>query len=67
MMDAIPNKTERRLRLAALCVLAGLGVQFATLLINHPLAFMAFVLIGSPLVFAGAVIYLWSVVVHAER
>ena len=61
-----PTATEKKLRRAAAFLFAGLGVQLTTLLINHPLAFMAFILIGSPLVFIGAVFYLWSVVVHSE-
>ena len=60
------NRIERRLRHAAAFLFAGLGIQLVTLLMNHPLAFMAFILVGSPLVCIGAAIYLWSVVVHSE-
>jgi uncharacterized membrane protein len=67
MMEGDQTKTERKLRLAAVFLLAGLAVQLATLLVTHPLAFLAFTFIGSPLVLAGVVLYLWSVVTHTER
>jgi len=53
---------ERKLRFAAALILAGLLVQLITLLGNHPLAFLAFIFLGSPLIFAGVVIYLYSLV-----
>lgn len=53
---------ERRLRWAALIISIGLLVQLLTLTKIHPLAFVAFILIGSPLVFAGIVLYLFSIV-----
>jgi hypothetical protein len=61
-MKGIRNKIERRLRIAAASVFVGLSIQLVTLRIHHPLAFLAFIMIGSPLVFLGAVLYLWSVV-----
>jgi hypothetical protein len=67
MTHAPRTRTEVSLRRAAAFLFAGLAVQLSTLLINHPLAFMAFIFIGSPLVLIGAVIYLWSVVIHSER
>jgi len=67
MIDTVQDGTERRLRWSAACLLIGLGIQFVSLLINHPLAFLAFILIGSPLVLAGAGLYLWSIVIHSER
>ena len=67
MIDTVQDGTERRLRRSAACLLIGLGIQFVSLLINHPLAFLAFILIGSPLVLAGAGLYLWSIVIHSER
>ena len=59
--------TERRLRLSAAILFAGLAIQFGTLLVNKPLAFMAFILVGSPLVMIGAGIYLWAIVTHPEK
>ena len=67
MIDTVQDRMERRLRWSAACLLIGLGIQFVSLLINHPLAFLAFILIGSPLVLAGAGLYLWSIVIHSER
>ena len=61
------TRTETRLRRAAAFLFIGLAVQLSTLLVNHPLAFMAFIFVGSPLVLIGGLIYLWSVVIHAER
>ena len=60
------TSTERRLRWAAAILFAGLGIQLATLLVNKPLAFIAFILVGSPLVLIGAGVYLWSIVTHPE-
>ena len=61
------TRTESSLRRAAAFLFIGLAIQLSTLLVNHPLAFMAFIFVGSPLVLIGALTYLWSVVVHAER
>jgi hypothetical protein len=52
--------TERRIHWASLLVGAGLLVQLASLLLVHPLAFMAFLMIGCPLMAAGIVLYLFS-------
>ena len=64
MPDARPPKIEKRVRLAALLICAGLLVQLITLVRIHPLAFMAFILIGCPLVLAGVLLYLYSIVSH---
>jgi hypothetical protein len=54
--------TERRIRWASLLVGAGLLVQLSSLLIVHPLAFVAFLMIGCPLMAAGILLYLFSLV-----
>ena len=59
-MDTSP--TERRIRWASLLVGAGLLVQLASLLIVHPLAFVAFLMIGCPLMAAGMLLYLFSLI-----
>lgn len=59
-MDTSP--TERRIRWASLLVGAGLLVQLGSLLLVHPLAFVAFLMIGCPLMAAGIVLYLFSLV-----
>ena len=57
-----PSVIERRIRWASLLVGAGLLVQLTSLLIVHPLAFVAFLLVGCPLMAAGIVLYLVSLV-----
>jgi hypothetical protein len=54
--------TERRIRWASLLVGVGLLVQLASLFIIHPLAFVAFLMIGCPLMAGGIVLYLFSLV-----
>jgi hypothetical protein len=49
-----------RLRLAGVLVILGLAVQLATLLEAHPYSFLSFLLIGSGLVLAGVVTFLWA-------
>jgi hypothetical protein len=53
---------ERRIRWASVMIGAGLVLQFFTLLRVHPLAFVVFLAIGCPLVAAGVILYLWSLV-----
>ena len=55
---------EKRVRLAAVLICLGMLVQLITLLRIHPLAFMAFILITCPLVLAGVLLYLYSIVSH---
>ena len=64
---ARPPAIERRLRLAGVLVCLGLVIQLLTLIRVHPLAFVAFIVIGCPLVLAGLLLYLYSIVSHAER
>lgn len=49
-----------RLRLAGVLVILGLAVQLATLLEAHPYSFLSFLLVGSGLVLAGVVTFLWA-------
>ncbi|HTZ75879.1 MAG TPA: hypothetical protein VMB47_18325 [Candidatus Aquilonibacter sp.] len=56
--------TERRIRWSGLLIVIGLVVQMITLIWVHPLAFMAFLLIGCPLVAAGILLFLYSIVSH---
>lgn len=53
---------EKRIRLAGLLICMGLLVQLVSLGWVHPLAFLAFLLIGCPLVGVGIVLYLWALV-----
>ena len=58
---------ERRLRLAGVLICLGLVIQLLTLVRVHPLAFVAYIVIGCPLVLAGLLLYLYSIVSHAEH
>ena len=53
---------ETRIKWASLLIGAGLLVQSLSLLRVHPLAFVTFLAIGCPLVVAGVVLYLLSLV-----
>lgn len=57
---------ERRIRWSGLLIVLGLVVQMTTLLFTHPLAFMAFALIGCPLVAVGILFFLYSIVTHSS-
>lgn len=59
----MPSNTQSRharLRVAGLLVIAGLAIQMATIAWTHPLAFLAFLGVGTPLVAAGVLLYLFS-------
>ena len=56
------TRLERRLRLAGTLIVIGLALQAATLLKVHPLAFIVFLGLGTPVVAAGIVIYLLSLI-----
>lgn len=53
---------ERRIKWASWLIGAGLLVQLASLLLVHPLAFVGFLMVGCPLVLAGIVLYLLSLI-----
>jgi hypothetical protein len=53
---------EQKLRRASLIIAAGLFLQFLTLLPLHPLAFIAFVGLGVPVMGVGVIFFLWSLV-----
>lgn len=55
---------ERRIRWAGLFIVAGLLLQLATLPWTHPLAFVFFLVVGCPLVAAGILLFLYSLVSH---
>lgn len=61
-MSALP--IERRIRASGFLIAAGLFIQILTLCWTHPLAFMSFLLIGCPLVAAGMLLFLYSLVAH---
>ena len=51
---------EKRIKWASLLIAGGLLIQLCTLSRIHPLAFVAFVVIGCPLIGAGVLLYLWT-------
>jgi hypothetical protein len=53
---------ERRIKWASWLIGAGLLVQLASLLLVHPLAFVGFLMVGCPLMLAGIVLYLLSLI-----
>ena len=56
----------KRLQLSGMLVAAGLLVEVVTLYWAHPLAFLAFILLGGTLVAAGMLLYLYSIVSHVS-
>jgi len=57
---------EGKLRRAALVIAAGLLLQFLSLLPLHPLAFIAFVGLGVPVMGVGVILFLLSLVSAPE-
>jgi hypothetical protein len=53
---------DRRLRQAGFLIALGLLVELLTLAWNSPIAFLVFLGLGGLLIFAGILIYLWSLV-----
>jgi hypothetical protein len=56
----INYRLERRIRIASLLTGGGLLIQILTLLRVHPLAFLVFLGVGCPLMAAGVVLFLFS-------
>jgi hypothetical protein len=57
---------EAKLRRASLIIALGLLLQFLSLLPLHPLAFIAFVGLGVPIMGLGVILFLLSLVSHSE-
>jgi hypothetical protein len=53
---------ERKLRRASMIIAAGLFLQFLSLFPVHPLAFIAFVGVGVPVMAVGVILFLLSLV-----
>jgi len=58
----IAKSVERRIRCSGLLIVVGLVLQMLTLPWTHPLAFVCFLLVGCPLVAAGMLLFLYSIV-----
>jgi len=56
------SRIEWRIKWAGLLIGAGLVIQLLSLVWIHPLSFVVFLILGCPLVLAGAVLYLYSLV-----
>ncbi len=52
----------RRIRIAGSLIIAGLVVEFLSLIRIHPLAFLGFMFIGGAFLLAGIGFYLYSIV-----
>jgi hypothetical protein len=61
-MTIEPTIHEAKMRRASLIIATGLFLQFLTLLPLHPLAFIAFVGIGVPIMAIGVILFLFSLV-----
>jgi hypothetical protein len=57
---------ERRVRISAALVFLGLIVELTALRWSHPTAFLVFAFVGIPLVGAGIVVFLYSLVSVTE-
>jgi hypothetical protein len=55
-------RLERRLRVSGILIILGLIVEAISLIRIHPLAFMAFMIIGGALLVAGVATYLYALV-----
>jgi len=56
------TQIEKRIRTSGILVASGLIIQLTTMAWAHPLSFMAFLLIGCPLMLAGVLVFLLSLV-----
>lgn len=56
------SRLARRLRISGLLLALGLVIEAVTLYSGHPLAFVVYLFVGSSLVAAGILVYLWAVV-----
>jgi uncharacterized membrane protein len=56
--------SAKRLRLAARLLVPGLAIAATTLLWDHPLAFVAFAVIGGALAVVSIGLFLWAAIAH---
>lgn len=62
-----PPGMSRVLRISGIALILGLAIEAVSLLFNHPLSFMGFMIVGGALLFAGVALYLFSLVQVAPR
>ena len=65
--DTAVNTTERRMRVSGVFIALGLLILFVSLIPNHALAFVSFAVLGAPLLLAGIVWYLISLLKHSSE
>ena len=62
----LPSVMQQRVRISAILLFAGLVIELLVLNGRHPMSFLAFVLAGIPLVGAGILVFLYSLVSGRE-
>ncbi len=62
----LPTELSARLRWAGILIAAGLLIELATLFWIHTVSLFLFLGVGTLLVGAGMLLYLWSVVTRSE-
>jgi uncharacterized membrane protein len=67
MMETQNPRLTKHLRVAGTLIILGLIVQLASLFWNHPLSFLLFVLVGSAILVAGILVYLFAIVSIPEK
>jgi len=61
------NATERRIRVSGVLIAFGLLILFVSLIPTHALAFVGFAVVGAPLLLAGIIWYLISLLKHSSE
>ena len=61
-MTSSANSMEKRIRAAGIILIIGLVIEALCLLWGRPISFVIFVAVGGLFLFAGAVIFLFSLV-----
>lgn len=65
-MTPIEHVIHKKLRLAGILIAVGLVMEAVTLVWNHPLSFLAFLVAGVLLMLLGMALYLWTIVSGAQ-
>jgi predicted membrane channel-forming protein YqfA (hemolysin III family) len=58
------SRLQRKLKIAAYLLIAGLVVEGVSLYWSHPTSFLVFIIVGGILLVAGIVTYLIAIVTH---
>jgi len=57
---------SRILRVSGILLILGLAIEAVSLLFNHPLSFMGFIIVGGALLAVGVLLFLYSLVEIAQ-